>query len=440
MNKEKKKREPNARSLEHLERIKTLIENRRKTFLSAHLSSVFIRYDDSGPSLKYCRIDFNDRPNSSTKEVSVDYGPLKILRIGLDVDEVAVVLENIIMNGFFQVREESPIYIEANLGQEQFIHSDNPFNAINWPLTKFTGTLFYDRRNIPNELPIRVELPFFPTVDSALSHYLELEGEVLGRVDGLEVIIPDYRARIKALHLSGTRIIHEIETGVVDEESLMLKLYVTGKRKSQSVNDLKVKDGFAACEIDFEPECVNSILMSVKDGDIIDRKLYSSFSLFSKEVIIDDEEAHLKQIIQNGENFKVEFKRTLDATKKEEYLESVVAFANSQGGTIIIGVDDHCQVRGWSGESEERIRNMINARCDPPVTVEIKTEILVDNKPVTVIEVPEGNNKPYFLAGKTAYVRKGSCDFPITRAEIDEILKTRGGPRLGFPLGWLKGF
>lgn len=83
---------------------------------------------------------------------------------------------------------------------------------------------------------------------------------------------------------------------------------------------------------------------------------------------------------------------------------------------------------------------MINARCDPPFTVEIKTSIMVDNKSITVIEVPEGQNKPYFLEGKTAYVRKGSSDFPISRAELDEIIKTRKGSRLGFQIDWLKGF
>jgi ATP-dependent DNA helicase RecG len=50
----------------------------------------------------------------------------------------------------------------------------------------------------------------------------------------------------------------------------------------------------------------------------------------------------IKDLIKKGESFKVEFKESLD----DKAMDSISAFANSEGGTVIIGVTDKGVVKG----------------------------------------------------------------------------------------------
>ena len=52
----------------------------------------------------------------------------------------------------------------------------------------------------------------------------------------------------------------------------------------------------------------------------------------------------LNTIIQTGEGYKIEFKRSVNSDLSKE----IVAFANSSGGRIFIGIDDNGSVPGVS--------------------------------------------------------------------------------------------
>ncbi|PKP56875.1 MAG: hypothetical protein CVT89_05420, partial [Candidatus Altiarchaeales archaeon HGW-Altiarchaeales-2] len=58
-------------------------------------------------------------------------------------------------------------------------------------------------------------------------------------------------------------------------------------------------------------------------------------------------EENLKQILQEGEGYKIEFKENLSNIDKE-----IVAFANASGGKIFIGVDDKGGVAGVETTNE----------------------------------------------------------------------------------------
>ena len=51
---------------------------------------------------------------------------------------------------------------------------------------------------------------------------------------------------------------------------------------------------------------------------------------------------NIKKILTKGESETVEFKRSFD----KECIETTVAFANTKGGTIFIGVNDEGKARG----------------------------------------------------------------------------------------------
>lgn len=102
----------------------------------------------------------------------------------------------------------------------------------------------------------------------------------------------------------------------------------------------------------------------------------------------------LKEIIRQGEGPLVEFKKTLP--QLEKIAKTLVAFANTKGGLLLIGVQDDKFVIGISDVEEElfMLDKANQLHCEPQVEFSTYEEE-VFGKRVLVVEVAEGKNKPY---------------------------------------------
>ena len=128
------------------------------------------------------------------------------------------------------------------------------------------------------------------------------------------------------------------------------------------------------------------------------------------------------------ENERVEYKsQMIDDIYKE-----VIAFANTEGGVIYIGIDDQGNVIGIDNvdETYTRLTNGIRDAIAPDVTVFVRY-ILQDNK-VIRIEVGEGSYKPYYLKGKGlkptgVYVRQGASSVQASPEQIRRMIKDSDG-------------
>lgn len=104
----------------------------------------------------------------------------------------------------------------------------------------------------------------------------------------------------------------------------------------------------------------------------------------------------LNEIIENGENQQVEFKRKF--TEPDKIAKEMIAFANSRGGKLIFGVDDDRTVVGVESEKGEIEYIDLAARhfCEPAIAY--KTDILhIYKKDVIVVNIPESLSKPHSL-------------------------------------------
>lgn len=104
----------------------------------------------------------------------------------------------------------------------------------------------------------------------------------------------------------------------------------------------------------------------------------------------------LNEIIENGENSTVEFKRKF--TEPDKIAKEMIAFANSNGGKLIFGIDDDRSVVGIESEKGEIEYIDLAAKfyCNPPI------ECIIDimhiyRKDVIVVNIPESKTKPHFL-------------------------------------------
>ena len=107
----------------------------------------------------------------------------------------------------------------------------------------------------------------------------------------------------------------------------------------------------------------------------------------------------LRNLIQRGEGSFLEFKKTIP--KPEKIAREISAFANTHGGTILIGVDDQKNITGVSSYFEEEYLLMEASQkwCVPavPLDIEMVHAGIVD---VMVVRVPEMEKKPIYNKGK----------------------------------------
>jgi len=128
------------------------------------------------------------------------------------------------------------------------------------------------------------------------------------------------------------------------------------------------------------------------------------------------------------ETEKVEFKRI--ATN--DLYREVIAFANTDGGTLIIGVNDEGEAESLLDIDDvyTRITNGIRDNIVPDITMFTKYS-LKENQTIH-IEIGEGTHKPYYLKAKGlkpsgVYVRQGTSSVQATPEHIRQMIKDADG-------------
>jgi ATP-dependent DNA helicase RecG len=133
---------------------------------------------------------------------------------------------------------------------------------------------------------------------------------------------------------------------------------------------------------------------------------------------------NIKELIERGETQSLEFKESLRL--KEEIGETVSAFSNSDGGTVIIGVSDSRGVLGVDiGKNTlEEFANYIKRNTDPQIFPSVKI-LEIGGKNVVMVEVEESREKPVFFKNH-AYKRVGKTNQMISSSELRKLAKESG--------------
>jgi len=162
--------------------------------------------------------------------------------------------------------------------------------------------------------------------------------------------------------------------------------------------------------------------------------------------------ASIEDLIAEGESEGLEFKSTLrwdlklgevNKTLEDVIMKTVAAFANSQGGVLLIGVDDDGKVIGLEHDYhslgnvdrdkfELHLRNLLNQHFEKGF-VATKTKIsfpLVEDEEICQIEVA-ANSEPIVLQFKDRngapvekfYVRSGNSSQEIPMSEFNKYIR-----------------
>lgn len=137
------------------------------------------------------------------------------------------------------------------------------------------------------------------------------------------------------------------------------------------------------------------------------------------------------------EDVNVEYKEVdrLKGTIPESVFKAMVAFANTEGGEIYIGIQDNGTVAGVSNSDDimTRVSNTAHDTILPDILpfIQIRT-VEMEGKQVVKITVLVGTERPYYLAKggltpKGVLVRRGSACLPLSEVGIREMIMETSG-------------
>lgn len=138
--------------------------------------------------------------------------------------------------------------------------------------------------------------------------------------------------------------------------------------------------------------------------------------------------AELFEIIANGENSGVEFKR--DDIRPEQLAKEIVAFANLQGGRILLGVEDSGQISGLQRpETQEWVLNVFRDKVHPQIIPFYEEIVVEDNRRVGIITLSMGVSKPYVVRHSNReeiYIRMGDRSELASREQQLRLFESGG--------------
>lgn len=141
----------------------------------------------------------------------------------------------------------------------------------------------------------------------------------------------------------------------------------------------------------------------------------------------------LLEILANGENSGVEFKR--DDLKLEDLAKELVAFSNLEGGMVVLGVEDDGTTSGLArprSELEEWVMNACRDKIRPAIVPFFEMIRTVEGaKDVAIVRVPRGYNVHALWHNNTHryLVRVGTQSREASQEELARLFQQRGAIR-----------
>ena len=128
----------------------------------------------------------------------------------------------------------------------------------------------------------------------------------------------------------------------------------------------------------------------------------------------------LQEIIQKGEDSRIEFKKEISSF--DSLRDEMIAFANGLGGEILIGVSDQQEIIGLSqediGEYQRRLSNIAHDKIKPSLGIEM-ANVLVGGKTILCIKV-SNTHRPHQSDKGIFWVRQGDSK---RKASVEELAR-----------------
>lgn len=137
-------------------------------------------------------------------------------------------------------------------------------------------------------------------------------------------------------------------------------------------------------------------------------------------------DAFVARWLTEGEHGQMEYKQTLKEPKaRTSFAETVAAFANGIGGTVLVGVDDEGQPVGYSApKARDQVTNIVANLVEESPTIDVQ-EVEIDGCPLVVVMVAASGpyRKPHQVKGRVM-VRALGTTRQATPAQLRQLCAT----------------
>ncbi|MDQ6880227.1 MAG: ATP-binding protein [Candidatus Dormibacteraeota bacterium] len=272
-------------------------------------------------------------------------------------------------------------------------------------------------------------LPFYPSVQAAFAELLyglpptDLQSNFNPHV---LVRLPDLRARFGQVRFEDGLVQLTVEEGKPDGAK-GCAILATWRRNPGDRDwvraDLPITSAETArLETDEIPAELWALLVDAQ-GNVLDRYGWSD-TLGQQPETLGSLLARVARWLTEGEHHQLEYKQELGSRANRSFAETVAAFANGEGGVVLVGVADDAAVIGYGQPKvEDQVANIVRELVVEPADVQVE-RVSIEERPVYVVTVRPGEPglKPYRVGGRVM-VRVMGTTREATTAEIRRLVR-----------------
>ena len=182
--------------------------------------------------------------------------------------------------------------------------------------------------------------------------------------------------------------------------------------------------------MDDRPTFASVALVGSPTGETLHVKSFREAAAWREPgVVLETSEQEIEQMLLIGESEALEFREMLQKKSYLRLAKTAVAFANTKGGTIVIGVDDDHQVVGCETKGlRDTVTNVLRSYCDPSPSIE--TEVVqYQDKALFVMRVLESKDQVHMLKDHGPFIRANATNRAPTSHEHERLCRRRSGAR-----------
>ncbi|NQU51490.1 MAG: ATP-binding protein [Bacteroidetes bacterium] len=142
----------------------------------------------------------------------------------------------------------------------------------------------------------------------------------------------------------------------------------------------------------------------------------------------------LHKLIEQGEHQQQDFKFCINDSKK--IAKSLVAFANTKGGRLLIGVKDNGKIAGIKSDEDFYMVESAAKIYSKPAIIFLTKQWHVDGKTVLEIQIEPSNEKPHFAKDENgkwlAYIRSADENLLAHKIQIEVWKKQNSSQGIHF--------
>jgi hypothetical protein len=410
-------------------RVRELVEGRRDQYCGADFSAIVVP-TTAGMRLTRGVLRFVFQ-NDQSRDERLDYGNLVLVRKRVAIDQALAIVEGIntgteALSGLdFGVEPFQSIFLSPRPSN----HTPAPLGerpSGEWPSFEAwlrpNDQLYYRE---PAGPLVRPGLPTLADPHEYATDWIKLDRQRQAHEQNVVVVLaPDHRLRLGPVTFGeeGVSVAVTFDPGQQHPAVSFRAAWIMGQPHRESRIQLKLDGNALRLSYPTEWSTLQVYATAEPSGELLDWvQIHRTYGYNDADIIVvQSSTRRFEELLEEWETQTVEFKASVNPTNAHDFIQSVVAFSNTDGGTIFVGVEDSGTVVGVRNPEtvEQTIANFIEEFCEPPVTP-IYDVVEAGSLKVLAVSVPVGSDRPYVHRPTGAiYVRRGSHDRPARRSEI----------------------